>query len=92
MVNDRKKDYESNLVIIYRLRNQIIHNALSNDITTEFYLPLLKRIANFFLNAVLDEYINNKNLTIDEIILKIYSKSILYIKNTEKSSLLKLLF
>lgn len=92
MVNDRKKDYESNLVIIYRLRNQIIHNALSNDITTEFYLPLLKRMANFFLNAVLDEYINNKNLTIDEIILKIYSKSILYIKNTEKNSLLKLLF
>lgn len=87
-----KKDYESNLIIIYRLRNQIIHNALSNDITTEFYFPLLKRMTNFFLNAVLDEYVNNKNLTIDEIILKIYSKSILYIKNTEKCSLLTLLF
>ena len=49
-------------------------------------------MANFFLNAVLDEYVNNKNLTIDEIILKIYSKSILYIKNTEKCSLLTLLF
>lgn len=88
----KKKEYELNLIIIYRLRNQIIHNALSNDITTEFYFTLLKKMANLFLNAVLDEYINNKNLTIEEIILKIYSKSILYIKNTEKCSLLSLLF
>ncbi len=92
VINDKKKDYELNLTIIYRLRNQIIHNAQSNDITTEFYFPLLKRIANFFLNAVLEEYANNKNLTINEIILKIYSKSILFIKSTEKCSLLTLLF
>ena len=58
-------DYESNLIIIYRLRNQIIHNALSNDITTEFYFPLLKRMVNFFLNAVLDEYVNTKNFEIN---------------------------
>lgn len=88
VTKQRKKEYESDLIIIYRLRNQIIHNALSNDITTEFYFPLLKRISNFFLNAVLDEYIDNKDLTIDEIILKIYAKSILYIKNIEVSPLL----
>lgn len=92
LIKEKKNDYELSLIIIYRLRNQIIHNALSNDITTEFYFPLLKKMANFFLNAVLDEYINNKNLSIEEIIYKIYSKSILYIKNTEKCSLSTLLF
>lgn len=92
ITKESQREYKSNLIIIYRLRNQIIHNALSNDITTIFYFPLLKKIANFFLNEVLEEYVNNKNLTINEIILKIYSKSILYIKNTEKCSLLSLLF
>ncbi len=92
ITKENQSDYKSNLIIIYRLRNQIIHNALSNDITTIFYFPLLKKMANFFLNEILEEYVNNKNLTINEIILRIYSKSILYIKNTEKCSLLSLLF
>lgn len=87
-----KYDYKMNMVMIYRLRNQIIHNALSNEITTDFYYSMLKKIANFFLNAVLDEYINNKSLSINDIILKIYSKSILFIKNSESCTLLSLLF
>ncbi len=91
-IKENKNNYETNILIIYRLRNQIIHNALSNEITTNFYYPVLKRMANFFLNEVLNEYINDKSLTINEIILKIYSKSILFIKNTESCSLLSLLF
>ena len=87
-----KNDYDTSIIIIYRLRNQIIHNALSNDITAEFYLPLLKKISNFFINEVLDEYLNNEDLTINEIILKIYTKSTLFIKNSENCTLKSLLF
>lgn len=47
-IKENKNNYETSILIIYRLRNQIIHNALSNEITTNFYYQVLKRIANFF--------------------------------------------
>lgn len=91
-IKEIKREYEISLIIIYRLRNQIIHNAMSNSTTLNYYFPLLKRITSYFLNAILDEYINNNQASINELILSIYSKSILFIKDSETCPLLSLLF
>ena len=92
ILNDYKEKCENNIIMIYRIRNQIIHDAYCNDIPIEFYLPLLKKMVNSFLNTVIDEYIKCKNMTISEIIYSIYSKSILLINNSKENTLQSLLY
>lgn len=92
ILNDYKEKCENNIIMIYRIRNQIIHDAYCNDIPIEFYLPLLKKMVNSFLNTVIDDYIKCKNMTISEIIYSIYSKSILLINNSKENTLQSLLY
>ena len=87
-----KEKYNNDIIMIYRIRNQIIHDAYCNDIPIKFYLPLLKKVVNCFLNTVIDEYIENKNKTISEIIYTIYIKSILLINNSKENTLQSLLY
>jgi len=91
-LSKNKEKYKNNIIMIYRIRNQIIHDAYCNDIPIKFYLPLLKKVVNCFLNTVIDEYIENKNKTISEIIYTIYTKSILLINNSKENTLQSLLY
>lgn len=92
ILSKNKEKYENDIIMTYRIRNQIIHDAYCNDIPIRFYLPLLKKIVNCFLNTVIDEYIENKNKTINEIIYTIYSKSILLINNSKENTLQSLFY
>lgn len=82
--NDVVFDYKDKILNIYRLRNQIIHNALSNDITTEYYLKVIKRISSSFLFDILKKYSENNSLTINQIILELYSEANMFVKEIEE--------
>lgn len=90
--NKQKEMNTDNLTNIYRLRNQIIHNALSNEYTTEHYLPILKSMAETFLYQVLEKYSENNNLNINQIILELYAEANIYIKKMDEEKLINLLF
>lgn len=83
---------ENHLAFIYRLRNQIIHNANSNEITTKFYLPILKKITVNFINSIINEMINDRTLDINQIITKIYTKDQITLNKLENNTLFDISF
>lgn len=89
---EAKEENKDKLLNIYRLRNQIIHNALSNNFTTEYYLPILKSMTENFLYSVLEKYSKNNNLNINQIILELYAEANIYVREMKEEKLINLLF
>lgn len=84
--------YKDDITIIYRLRNQIIHNADSNDITTNFYLPMLKKMVVIFINSIIDGLIKDNKANINQVITKIYTQDIMTQKRLEHNNLFAISF
>ena len=86
------KLYENHLTFIYRLRNQIIHNANSNNITTSYYLLILKKMIFNFLNVILDELSRDETLDINSILIKIYTSNKIALNKLNKNNLFAITF
>lgn len=85
--NENITDMKNNIQLIYRLRNQIIHNANCNKITNKFYLTIIKEIYLYIINSLINEFIANKNVTIFEALMNIYTNDVIMMKKLENSTL-----
>lgn len=83
---------KENLFIIYRLRNQIIHNATTNCISCKLYIIILKKMVVTMLNAVINEFINNNAISISDVLNKIYTDDLLMLEELKKATLKNITF
>lgn len=91
-VQNKKQKYADAIMVIYRLRNQIVHDANSNGIATDFYVVILKNIANVLLCKVLHVYSTDKHLSVEEIITRLYSEASLFFASIPECSVGSLIF
>jgi hypothetical protein len=70
-INEMKTD----LILIYRLRNKIVHNAEYNDTMLAIYVQKVKKYARDLLKTLLSDYCINNKLSIDDILMQKFVES-----------------
>lgn len=63
------KEIKDDILLLYRYRNKIVHNAHYDNTILPYYVEKIRRYAGDLLRTVLWRYSENKTLSIEEIIL-----------------------
>ena len=64
------------LLILYRYRNMIVHNAQYDITFSKFYIKQFDLIASMILNTIINEYyINEENKKLEDIIIYQYTNN-----------------
>lgn len=81
-IEDKAKQIENDILLIYRLRNMIVHNAALSCVNISFYAREAKYIAQRIIRYVIDKAGQNK--TIDEIVLEAIINYQVFLGNFEE--------
>jgi hypothetical protein len=68
-------DTKDDILLIYRLRNKIVHNAHYDNIILPYYVEKIRRYSSIVLRKVIYKHYKNKSLTIEEILMSQYVKT-----------------
>lgn len=71
-IKEKENEVENNILLIYRLRNLIAHNAVYPKYLIDFYANKIQMISCVIVRYLIDKY-RTENLGIDEILINIVS-------------------
>jgi hypothetical protein len=67
-------EIEEDLLLIYRYRNKIVHNAHYDTIILPYYTTKIMNYSGNLIRRILYEKENNRQDSIEEILISLYSK------------------
>lgn len=67
-------EIREDILLIYRYRNKIVHNAHHDTTILPYYVEKIRRYAGDLLRTVLTQHSSNSSATVEEIILEQYGK------------------
>lgn len=71
-IKDQISQMKDDILLIYRLRNKIVHNANYDDTTLSIYVQKAKKYSQRILYSILSGYCIENNKSIDDILMKKY--------------------
>jgi len=74
MLDEKIKNAKSEVVMLYRMRNKIVHNANYDNFLLPYFLSSANQFAGDLLNRVLELYYKEGILRLEEIMLRIFSE------------------
>lgn len=87
-INEYINNVKENILILYRYRNMIVHNAQYKNIFMEFYIKSIDKLTINLLSVILNEFYKNKGkTTLESIIINKYIDQKQIIKDFEEKNL-----
>lgn len=74
VLNEEIKDAKSEVVMLYRMRNKIVHNANYDNFLLPYFISSANQFSGDLLNRVLELHYKEGILRLEEIMLRIFSE------------------
>lgn len=88
---DRLKSIKEQVVLIYRLRNRIVHSAHYEHPFLSYYARAAEGLAETATLAVFDAFVDNRNAVVSEVLLRCYSETQILIERLNRGETVDLL-
>ena len=72
LLESYQKEIKDDVLLIYRYRNKIVHNAHYDNAILPYYMEKIRRFAGDLLRTLIGRYSDDSKLSIEEIVLENY--------------------
>ena len=83
-IEDERKAFRNDAVMLYRTRNKIVHSASVGDTTLPYYIRSASEFARELIQKTLGQFFQKSNTTLEGIIAALFSEYDLLLQNIER--------
>lgn len=84
VIEKERKAFRNDVVMLYRTRNKIVHNAAVGDTTLPYYIRSASEFARELIRKSLTQFFHQNNKTLEGILAALFSEYDLLLENIRK--------